>query len=45
MEKDLFSFIIQVVVVNGATNNLMVMGGVMWGSPCWSVSQNSMFET
>jgi len=30
MEKNMLSFVSQASVVNGATLNLMVMGGVMW---------------
>jgi hypothetical protein len=45
MEQDLLSSVSQAGVVNGAAIDLMVMGGVMWGSACWSVSRYSMSAT
>jgi hypothetical protein len=44
MEK-LESSVSQASVVNGATIDLMVMSGVMWGFVYWFVSWYSMFAT
>jgi hypothetical protein len=45
MEQDPLSSVSQAGVVNGATIDLMVMSGVMWGSVYWSVSRYSMSAT
>jgi hypothetical protein len=45
MEKAMFFSVIQASMVNGATIDLIVMGGVMWGSTYWYVSRYSMYAT
>jgi hypothetical protein len=45
MDQDLSSSVSQVVVVNGASIDLMVNGGVMWGFSYWSVSLYSRYAT
>jgi hypothetical protein len=42
MEQDLLFSMSQTGVVNGVAIDLMVMGGVMWGSTCLFVYRYSM---